>query len=594
MATDPITAAKWGLVFYGPSPTVTIEMPAGATAYTITDIFGNVWTGTISVSATSFTPTSSGGWKNGSYMVMLTGPSSYGAVGAFHVINSDSRFATAPAWGTATYPAGSDTYSLGDDFVGYGVSQLGCYRFPCKDVATDGSTQITAGKAVLSFMQSWKSTDTVRVPAFVAAVSSNDYAIDACTIGNIRFCRRGGHTDAASLTISAGTNPGTKKLVITDTATSTVVETHDNCLDEPAMQDACNLTGSWVYAWEGQAGTSPTNGTAALANTNTLATIAFVSALYGYNSLGVTWFDGPANEPGIGPGDPAGAAAFTSVVHAGNASAKALVPAFAAPVQNGPMATWVAAMQSIGVTPDGVDFHPYNIMDSGDLAAMDQAMPTVLDPINAAWPGVTIMCTEFGMFAGEYGTYSPYSIARILVLALLYCESVGIPKELFYWFYCKSNGFSYTSWWENGDLTLTPIWMAGRGIAERLMGTTFSQRLTLPSPLDKMFLAEQWTGNSQLTTCIVNVGMPTATVLLNVTGASSLTVYDWAGNSSTVAVSGGQATVTTTGLGTWIVVPNTATIAIADINSGLLDSRTEPGGPQGDRLRVLHVIDGGS
>ena len=655
-----VTAPNAGLIFYGPDPTVTLNITAGASSYTVIDIYGTtVSSGSISSTATSFSPTPpTGGFVNGWYLVQITGASHY-AISAFVVINNDSRFPTAPAWGAPI--TGADYAYFGDDFVAYGISQIGAYRDGCIQQANQPTSQTTTGgfpaNAItsiqdrLAFNLSWQTADTVRQPIYI--VDFPNGGVDAVQIGNLRFTRRGGHTDAASLTVGPGSSFG-YKLTVTDTSTSTVSETHDNCLDEAAIMAAVNAqTDGWLYAWGTHLGT-PTQTTTTLGNAYTLGVISVVQGVFAYNACGVTWFSGPSNEPSAG--DPAGAAAFISTVHAANASAKALVPELLGAGKGG-MADWVAAMQTIGVEPDGVSFHAYNLVDTADLDMMDQMVPPVISAITAAWPNCRIFETEYGDdgdagWTGAYATittltsavasgttnvstlavsaltsdlpqgstvklsngsdsqglvttadaasgsttisvqpftasynygvgstlqpssiYSPYQATRAMPV-LAYLESVGIPKEQVYWFYCASHGFGFRSWWKQGDGSLDPIWLAARGFSERVYGRSFKYRQRFSGPLDRMLLALQWTDATDQVWWYWTPGLDTATLKLSVSGSSSLTLHDWAGNEATATVTNGEVTTTVTNLGLYVTAPIGASIAVEDLNGGLIDLGT--------------------
>ena len=452
MAGNNITASKWGALFYS-GGTVTLDITAGATSYTVYDVTSTaVSTGSISGTATSFTPTApSGGWPNGHYVVVLAGPSSYWAVGTFVVINNDARFQSAPSWGAAV--SAVDVYSTGDDYVGLYLSGIGGFRYQFDNLTTTTgggtagppiATCVTDAKSNLSFMANWSTADSVRQPVIYGTAYNNGLgAYDAANIGNIKFTRRGTFLDAATITIGAGSSVG-YKLTITDTVNSTT-KVYDNCTSELALQTAANADGSgWVFAWGGKV-QAPTETTVSLANTYTTGLISLVQGMYGYTGTGtggsgvsMSWFEGPDNEPA--DGDPAGTAAFISTVHAANASAKALVPAFLYGNMGGPtgqaslgyLETWISAVKSMGQTPDGFSFHPYNMIDGGDIVAADETLPFVINTVKAAWPSITIFCTEYEVYCGEFATYaSTFNYARQVGFLLAYMEQY-VPKERFY------------------------------------------------------------------------------------------------------------------------------------------------------------------
>lgn len=558
------TASNCGIFYAGSSPSFTI--PAGAASYTVQDITGTVLSsGSISGSATSVAPAAlAGGWVNGWYLLQITGPSSYYAIFPFSIINNATGFVAVPAWGAASN--GADIQFDAHDLASLCIAGMGTYR---QSLATpSNAADVTAIKADLAFTPTYLTSDGVRQPVFFGQFPNG--AVDSTSLGNLLFCRRGGQTDPASITIGAGTVTGTKKLTITDTNTSTVVETYDNQYTEQQLQANLNAHSAWVYAGGGLTSSSsaPTSGTGTLANTNTLGLINAVSGLYGFNSVGLTWFEGPQNEPGMSDKVLAEAMAFTSVVHAGNASAKALVPSVVSIQQ---AITFISLCQAVGFTPDGLSFHPYDTA-AGDLVSQDYWGPPLAKAIAAAgWGSVPIFQTEFGIVPGLYHTFHPQMSAAWMLNQLAFLESIGVPKERNYYFYPTSHGFSLSEWWRNGDSSLQPQWIAARHAAERLYGSTFANRITFTDPVKRLLFAARWTTASQQTLLFQPLGPSSLSITLSVTGASSVTAYDYAGNASTLTVTGGKVTINPTQLGTWIAAPIAATITVSDVNNGLLN-----------------------
>ena len=570
MSQQTITTPSYCGIFYQGGSAPTFNIPAGANAYSVTDINGaTVTSGSISGSATSFIPTApTGGWINGYYILQISGPSSYYGVFPFNIINNDARFVAAPVWATAANAA--DPINDSHDLISTAIAALGTYRWEIDDTnPTNTANRITAIKEDLAYVANYVNSDTSR--PFVGICDFPNGGVDWATIGNINFYRRTSGTDAFSLQITTGTTANTYKLIVTDTTTSTMVETWDNLYNEGEIQAKINTSSSYLYAGNASGRTTaPTQTTVALGNAYTLATMQAVQGLYGYNATGITYFEGPSNEPsGTGDDLAARSAAFTVAVHAGNASAKALVPALLGVVSR--FQGFVTGCQVIGFTPDAVSFHAYNMLDSADLPASDQTFLYLTKPMAAAGWNIPIFETEFGMFAGERGTYQPYQTVSQMVNYLTYLESVGITKEHCYYFYPTSHGFSFSSWWKNGGGTLCPQWIAARGVSERIYGMTFASRYTFTDPAAKMLFAPRWTSSTQQAILLQTTGPQSMSITLNVSGTSSLSLYDYAGNESTLNVSNSAATITANQLGVWVVAPIAATITISDINNGLLN-----------------------
>ncbi len=589
MAEQSFTTQRINGIFYQ-GDTIEFSIPAGANAYNIQDINGNaVSFGSVSTGATVLTPTvPAGGWKNGWYFLAATGPSSYYGYFPFSIANADARFNTAPVWGTSD--TGSDPWGEGANQITWGISAIGAMRWSVRSFPA--TNDVNAIKSNLTFQASWGSTDTVRKPVHICAFPNG--AVDSATIGSIEFFRRGTRTDGISLTTSAGTTTGTVKLVVTDTTTSTAVETYDNCYTESQLQEKVNASSTWLYAGGGYNSTNvPTiAANVAIANTNTTGAIAAVQALYNFNSVGITYFEGPFNEPNT-KGDHlvAAAAAFQSIVHAANASAKAVVPAWLAALHTDPnyqydygslnqvvtdweftqlyLSEFIAFAQAIGFTPDAFSIHPYNQLDLADIPSSTYVFKFIKD-LEVVWPSMPVFLTEYGDFVGEYGIYHPTIAATWMVYWLTFIETVGIPKEHFYYFYSTSHGFgSYPSWVQNDNGSLNPYWMAARGVSERLYGTTFVQRLSFSDPIDKMLFAAQWQDATNNTYLFQVPQMSSASLVLSVTGVTTVNVYDWAGNETVANVVNGQISLTVPPQGIWVVAPNAASISVAEFENGL-------------------------
>jgi hypothetical protein len=522
VSQQPISTPDYGGVFTNarrPSFTIT----AGAHTYRITDVRGNeVSSGTVARSATDLLPAAPlGGWPNGWYLLQLHGEKDYG-IFPFSIVNDPAGFAALP----------------------------------------------TAIRADLDFMARYVTRDPVR--PFEAFCQFPNGGVDVVQLGLLTLCRRGTQTQPAHITIGPGSATATMKLTVTDTTTSSVVESYDNQWSEQQLQAQINAHSRWLIC--GGASTSPnlpTAGSQPLTNAATLATIQAVRGLHAYNGLGITFFEGPSNEPDNTEPVAAQAAAFTTSVHAGAAQAKALVPGL---VTLSSLPVFAANCMTIDFTPDAISFHGYSTYWAFDLVRWDwDARFLAQSRQTPGWESLDTFQTEVGDFFGEYGTCFPIYSAASAILSFAYYESIGVPRQRFHWFYPTSHGFGgFPSWWRNGDSTYTPVWTAVRNFTERLIGSSFTERLTFPDPVRRFLFAARWSSPKTQSLLLQPVGISDLTITLAVSGTDTVTVYDWANNSSPITVIDGQVQIVVDQLGQWVVASASATVTVADVNDGLL------------------------
>ncbi len=568
MSQQPITAPHYcGVFSAGSAPEFTIT--AGARSYRVSDVRGNeVSRGTVGGAVTHLAPAvPDGGWANGWYLLELSGASGYYGLFAFSIVNLGDAFAALPAWGAPTNAA--DPLGDGHDLVGLGLAGLGTYRWQIDDtVAANTAARITAIAADLRFMARYAVRDPAR--PFVGFCEFPNGAVDSVTLGSLTLCRKGTRTQSATVAIAAGSASGTMKLTVV-VAGGAVAETYDNQWTEQQLQAALNARSEWLVCGGGSQSVSlPTAGSMALPNAATLATIQAVKGLYDVNHLGITYFEGPSNEPNNTEPVAAQAAAFTSSVHAGHPDAKALVPGV---VQLGLLPAFAESCAAIGFTPDAISFHGYSTYWAFDLVRWDwDARFLAQTRAVAGWTDLVTFQTEVGDFFGEYATCFPFYSAASAVLTLAYYESIGVPRERFHWFYPTSHGFGgFPSWWRNGDSTYTPVWTAVHHLTERLVGMTFAERLRFPDPVRRCLFAARWASADRQTLLLQPVGISALTLTLEVAGTDTVTVYDWAGNASPFTVNDGQVQLVVDQLGQWVSAPASARIALRDVNNGLLD-----------------------
>ena len=541
--------------------TVSFSVDAGASAYTITDIRGNV-VSSGDVTGTDLTPTPpTDGWANGWYMLALTTTAVNRGCFSFVVVTADARFPTPLGWGESEGPSVSheelQTYTKE-------VARMGAHRLePTYASTTSGG--IAWAKTVLD-IQDTTPKDAARPVSVVIAFSQGSAATgDTGTMNVYRYST----VPANDLIVAvvAGTTKGTFALTVTDAATSTQLEIFDNCYTREQM--GLKVTAGSAHITCAPSSSDPihlyaipTLGSATLPATPGATTRSIVQALFGYK--GTTWFEGPVNEPDKRTHDlVAYALAFHKLVHAASSTAKVLVPDLLDAISK--MPGFVDTCKKYGFTPDGVSFHPYN--NTGlELAANDLAYAAVINPVRAAWPGIPILCTEWGFFAGQNRLLQPFYTAATMTNVLIHSETWGIPKENFVYDYDGSHGFGgYPSWWANGDGSLTPHWSAARGISERVYGRTLDTRLPVPAPYNRWVLAARWKDASSQLVFVQSCGMKTVTAKLVTTGTTR--VYDLFGNVIDTPAAG-TISITADQLGVWV---EAATVTLSSVEGVSVD-----------------------
>ncbi len=573
MSQQAVSSARYSGVFYA-EDTVQFSIQTGATRYTVQDIHGAVVSsGSVSGSSSTLTPQApEAGWPNGWYLLQLSGGSGYYAIFPFSIINDASGFTSLPAWGANC--RGADPMFDSHDLIGIATAAMGTYRWqiPNAGSLSDVTSAVTAIQSDLDFIESWLSTDPAR--PFTALCQFPNGGVDSCQLGNLVLCRNGANTNPATVTIAAGSLDGTLKLTVTDTSQNRVVETFDNVYAETDLQAAINAGSRWLTCGgaSDRGVNLPAEGSQTLPNANTLGVIAAVQALWGYNSAGITCFEGPSNEPGASESVAAGWAAFQATVHAANAKALAIGPSVVEVTQLVQLAKYA---KGIGFTPDGVSFHGYS-STFDELVTLDWTYKALTQALAiGGWESLPLYMTEYGDFWGEYGTVMPTHNARAAILFFAFLESIGVPKEQTYWFYPASHGFGgFSSWWRNGDGTYAPLWTAVRNMSERLRGRTFATRLALPDPISRILLAQTWTDSHSQVMLLLPNGPTQLDVSVGIGDADpdDLTVWDWAGNVLSATATDGSLQLSPDMTGVWIQAPRGAILSVDDVNAGLLGS----------------------
>lgn len=291
-----------------------------------------------------------------------------------------------------------------------------------------------------------------------------------------------------------------------------------------------------------------------------------VTALY----PDVKWFEGPANEPQgvLASTIAADIITFADAVHAGNASAKVLVPN---PVSiNASSLSWYDdVLNALGTSGrakvDGYSIHTYNSI-IGDLALAHRCFD--------AWQAILVKYgeqnkprwqTEQGSQCANYGAFMPGYMARHTALQLLISEQYGIPKERNHYWYDSSHGFwGEPYFWESSGQHIYSGASIHRTWSAELFGKTHTSILDFGEHHKDLYCGSLFTNatTGDKVLALLMVGMPSATMTFTVTGAGALTQVDAWGNTSTVTVANGRATVTVADLTTYVRLPSGVTATL--------------------------------
>ena len=561
---------------------------AGADAYEVRDVNGNVVSsGTVTGSLLRIT-TPADGWKRGWYRVYLSGPNtdptygnSYGT-SSFVVFRNSNWLPTAVgamSWGTEQ-----------QDHALHAMMGLSPQRLVIGDArtgATDDWTPVgdytrqDTPKSCLQQAREWAAaapndpsktwnvwllfpngtTDVLWIPNTVSGQS-----FVSCYV-------KDGTVDGSTVFVSSG--PGTTagaKIQVYSPDAATLVETYDNLPSSDAAESTINAASSYIRAYAANGGTIATSSPTAIGNAYYNGVKATVQHLY---PEGVHYYDGPSNEP-LGGGTPTAALAhqmklFSDAVHAGNASAKALGGSFVSADKNH-WQTWF----DLGADAycDEFSTHFYNIYGGAlNLSRINVQKPffdTLTDIMAKNGSTKPIWDTE-GMQTGYFGggTYNPHNHS---IAGLLLQHRYAIKSS--YW-YDTSHGFNYCDWIVNSGGTggLNPQAVQFRVTAEEIYGMMYDHPVDFGSvEANEIFFGNVYrdatTGDELMVVTADQVDSTSSiTVTLSLSGTvpSSLTVVDVWGNESLVTVSASQATVTVDDQLTFIRIPSGAHASIASV-----------------------------
>lgn len=254
---------------------------------------------------------------------------------------------------------------------------------------------------------------------------------------------------------------------------------------------------------------------------------------------------------------------FRTAVLTADPTAKILGPGVV--TLNGTRRTWLTDFFAAGggALIDGFSFHDYNTGGSDIQLArrcydeIETLLTTYGQQAKPRW------MTEWGTFAAMDGVNVSRVQARQTMIATLMHDQFGVPKERTFWFYDRSHGFwTFSSFLQNEVDDLYPVATMLRVFAEEVLGKTYAAELDFGTVENDVYIGNRYTSVAGDSLAIVSAGRTDGSVTLAVTGASSLTVVDHFGNTSTVVVSGGSATVAVGNEPVYVRVPSGVTATV--------------------------------
>lgn len=569
-ATVTHTSARAGI--YGPTDSVTLTLStSGATNYTVRSFDGTVITSGSVTGTTVTIPAPSAGWLYGWYRVLLTGAGNDALFGAalgstaFVVMRADSRFVSNPPVGTDGGSSGA--YAL--DLPTRGVANIGPYRWSIQNANAPTTGQqnlaaIQAGRAIeRTYWDASGKLDTARPRAPFCSFPNQTWDVltlrnAANTADTFRVYVATDLLDGATVFVqsSAGTAANTTKVQVYSPNNSTLVETFDNI---PATLGRVSLASAFIRVYgTNNVATNLASGPTAIGNAYRSGVTQVVTTLY----PDITRYEGPSNEPSVSDEMVHQMRLFYGAVKAGNASAKVLGNSQVAINASSGLATFLSL--GGGSWIDEFSFHDYNTGTGGDLGLMRRSYDHMVADLTAyGQQNKPRWMTEFGFFLPVYGVFHPRR-ARWQIAIDLFRERYGVPRERHSHFYDVSHGFwSFPSWFANGNGSLLPTVALWRVLSEETFGMTYTSAYDFGTTGNNIYAGQRYDGASS--GCAVFWAaspLDVSQVVLDVAGVASLTVSDAWGNTSTVPVVNGRATIPTSDLPTYIRIPSSATVTV--------------------------------
>lgn len=293
---------------------------------------------------------------------------------------------------------------------------------------------------------------------------------------------------------------------------------------------------------------------------------------------------------------------FYNNVKAARANAKVMGPCLV--TMNAPGIGYMRQLLQLGIGQylDGISSHCYNTFNGHLPMAQRNAQGWValLNEFNQGakprWQ------TEHAPFGSYYGAWTPQLHARWTCVELEMYEQMGIPKERNHYWWDKYNGFTgHPSYWGGEDgHNLYPGAILHRTWGEELYGKVWVSKLDFgehsPRFIGSVY-QNQTTGDKVIT--VLTGGSKNETVKFTISGATSVTISDVWGNTSTINSVNGVLSIPVCELTTYIRVPSPTSVSLVDVSAIPDLARTSRGGvagttliPAGDQGKLSKPIDG--
>lgn len=616
--TIPSLATKNNVFYVGDTVTITISQ-ATPTTWTVYDYFGNqVSTGTVSGTTVNLGSSFNPGW----YRVRFTGAStdptygpSYGAT-TFVVLRHNSNFQTMPAYGTAGNGAAGQ-HSNPPDYVFRGVMGIAPPRMEMSASVlsdTTGNDSVAVMALDAPYAQNWWVNpsapyfDPDRPRYCECSISSRSWDKLDLNNASAQVCATAYPTDAHAadandvfITIAAGSSSGFK-VQISYPNSSTVVETYDNLASTDAAATAINGISAYIRWTVLLSANTPSNIAAtAIGNVYYLGTKYISQTLV---PLGILYFEGPTNEPGINDITVATdkMRLFAKAIRDGDSRAKVLGPCPVDIVNN-----WSAFFSNGGASHvDYISFHDYNtFLDWGDIMLARNQIESFLAIKNKYAPQVPLWQTEatsaqvvIGGGASSMGLYQPRVAANVLMNMLIW-EQYGLPRERNTYWYDYSHGFwSVPVFMMTGDNCPSPVTVLIRVLAEETFGKPFAYRVDMGcEALNKICIGSVYKAHGNTFSPSIALfqlasHIPGAKLTLSINGTTSaLTVVDAFGNTSTVTPSAGRVQISVDDVPTYLELPAGVTCSVYSFYDGAYDWGNTPN-PSISRAATTHTLGG--
>lgn len=522
-----------------------------------------------------------GGFKLGSYRVVLSGPTAIAApfgttygTGYFNIVRDTPGFGFHGP--TSGYGGGGESRQVAlKGYLGMGTSRLQIGQAQNVNPANPGSDapdSLLACQEDADGIRGWMPPDPARpwpilcqfrnasVDNFIVGSYCKVYAKDASVDGSQVF-----------VSSSPGTSSGSKIRVYHPDA-STIVETYDNIAAiYPAAETAINGVSNYIHVFQytinGIAATQAPTLLGAFYRNGVIATVNDL-----YNNHGVTRFEGPFNEPGLDAELAHQMKIFQGCVH-NIPGAIATGPCAVDIVHLGQWKSFFDA--GGGNYCDEISTHMYSSQINGDFNSGRWALDRWVDFLSlygldtkTLWDTESMSVdTLFSGFNYPHNTQFP-------LLATLLREQYGFPREFNPTWYDTSHGF-----WDFPSFFVTacgvmPIGAMYRVLAEETWGMLHHHAIDFGSvQANHIFLGSVYQHITDDTGTVVvqmHSALPGATVTFAVGAGSiptSFIVVDRFGNQSTVNTSAGKVTIPAAATPTYLRLPAGVRVYVDHVNS---------------------------